>query len=124
MSPWYVPRRIQRQRTKGYRLPLNAVYVGRPSRYGNIVKVGECSACAYDAWHDGAHIPWTAAQAVALFRDYARSQPRRDFAPLRGRDLACWCALCPEHRGGLYLGTTCPECAPCHADVLLELANR
>jgi hypothetical protein len=30
-----------------------------------------------------------------------------DIAPLRGKNLACWCALDQ----------------PCHADVLLELAN-
>ena len=44
---------------------------------------------------------------VALF---ARFQAPRmsDIAQLRGRDLACWCRLD----------------APCHADVLLELANK
>jgi hypothetical protein len=34
--------------------------------------------------------------------------PYEFFEPLRGRDLACWC----------------PLDQPCHADVLLELANR
>ena len=29
------PKRIQRQRTKGYRMPEGAVYVGRPTRWGN-----------------------------------------------------------------------------------------
>jgi len=29
------PKRIQRKRTKGWRMPPNAVYVGRPSRWGN-----------------------------------------------------------------------------------------
>jgi hypothetical protein len=43
--------------------------------------------------------------------------------PLRGRDLACWCGLCPAHQDGLPLRVACPDCAPCHADVLLELAN-
>lgn len=42
---------------------------------------------------------------------------------LRGRDLACWCRLCDRHADGLPLGETCPDCAPCHADVLLEIAN-
>jgi hypothetical protein len=48
--------------------------------------------------------------AVELFRGYARSI-RADFPhafdTLAGRNLACWCA---------------PD-APCHADVLLDLAN-
>lgn len=29
------PRRIQRKRTRGWRMPEGAVYVGRPSRWGN-----------------------------------------------------------------------------------------
>ena len=29
------PKRIQRQRTKGWRMPKGAIYVGRPSRWGN-----------------------------------------------------------------------------------------
>lgn len=35
---------------------------------------------------------------------------------LRGRDLACWCPLSLPAAGELYV--------PCHADVLLDLANR
>lgn len=29
------PRRIQRKRSKGWRMPENTVYVGRPGRFGN-----------------------------------------------------------------------------------------
>jgi hypothetical protein len=35
------PLRIQRKRTKGWRMPEGAVYVGRPSRWGNPFKVGD-----------------------------------------------------------------------------------
>ena len=35
------PRRIQRRRTKGWRMPEGAVYVGRPSRWGNRWRVDE-----------------------------------------------------------------------------------
>ncbi|API58308.1 hypothetical protein BSL82_02450 [Tardibacter chloracetimidivorans] len=45
-------------------------------------------------------------------------------AELRGRNLACWCKLCEAHQDGLPLGVQCDQCAPCHADVLLEIANR
>jgi hypothetical protein len=48
---------------------------------------------------------------VAVFRVWAEwllvGEPAW-LEPLRGRDLVCWC----------------PRDAPCHADVLLELANR
>src|SRR3972149_2913182 len=30
-----MPRRIQRKRTKGWRMPANTVYVGRPTKWGN-----------------------------------------------------------------------------------------
>ena len=42
---------------------------------------------------------------------------------LRGYDLVCWCGLCEAHRDGLPVGVKCPDCPPCHADVLLELAQ-
>jgi Domain of unknown function (DUF4326) len=29
------PKRIQRKRTKGWKMPPNTVYVGRPTRLGN-----------------------------------------------------------------------------------------
>lgn len=136
-----MPQRIQRRRTKGWRMPEDAVYVGRGSRWGNwyVIKT------AY-AWHNGHYelgnsdadliikavdkhgFPsgnhWAgfadkrdaAAFAVELYRraldaTYADIDGplNRDFylRGLKGQDLACWCALDQ----------------PCHADVLLEIAN-
>lgn len=44
---------------------------------------------------------------------------------LKGRNLACSCDLCPTHKlTGKPLSLTCTECAPCHCDVLGEIANR
>ena len=34
------PKRIQRKRTKGWRMPENTVYVGRPSKFRNMCRVG------------------------------------------------------------------------------------
>lgn len=52
----------------------------------------------------------TALQAAQAFRDLCSASPawREMAAKLRGKNLACWC----------------PLDQPCHADVLLELANR
>lgn len=129
-----MPVRLQRRRTKGYRLPPNAVYVGRPSLWGNPFRVG--SPDPFDN-------AFSAAEAVRLFRALIAADRRfRDFEPLRGHDLACWCPLpCGEPvalygvaYGDLYdpcakpkghEGGHDPSVAPwCHADVLLELANR
>lgn len=93
------PRRIQLRRTKGWRLPEGARSVARPTRWGNPFRVG--------------HEARDAAEAVELFALHSGvfglyELTAADLAPLRGCDLACWC----------------PLDKPCHADVLLELANR
>lgn len=101
-----MPRRIQRQRTKGWRMPPGCRYVGRPTIFGNPYTL-DCL------------IP---EKAVALFRAFLTdgkggldAQRIIDRLPeLRGRDLCCWCPL--TFPGGRPY--------PCHADVLLELANR
>lgn len=106
------PRRIQRKRTKGWRNPAGALYVGRPSRWGN----------AFGVWRGR-----TAVEAVALFRAellaWHHDARTRWLEPLRGHDLACWCGLCPAHADGRPVGIVCADCPPCHADVLLSEAN-
>lgn len=103
------PRRIQRQRKAGQPgMPSGAVYVGRPSKWGNPFRVSRDT---------------TAAVAVELFQDMLNRAPTADTGTgwgcpgetvfdtirreLAGKDLACWC----------------PLDQPCHADVLLEIAN-
>ena len=112
------PKRIQRLRTKGWRLPAGAIYVGRGSRLGNPYKTGEPASDI-----EGGPIVRDAAEAVAMFRSRCKSLGVNT-AFLRGHDLACWCGLCDAHAAGLPLGVKCDTCAPCHADVLLELANK
>ena len=91
--------RIQRQRTKGWRMPEGAIYVGRPSRWGNPFRIG-----APDRFSNVSSVE----ESVRLFRALITAVPDRfDVAPLRGHDLVCWC----------------PLDQPCHADVLLELAR-
>ena len=84
-----MPERILRRRTKGWRMPEGAVYVGRGTKWGNPFKIGE------DA-RDRKH-------AVELYEAWVDLDARE----LAGKDLACWC----------------PLDEPCHAYVLLKLAN-
>jgi len=73
-------------------MPPGAVYVGRPTEWGNPFV---CS---------------TRAESVAAYRKHLARHPElidRAVTELRGHDLVCWCA--PGE--------------PCHADVLLEVAN-
>lgn len=109
------PTRIQLRRTKGWRKPEGAIVVARPSDYGNPYRIGETAVLIYsdlpDYFVTDTDVVITPALAVALFRAYLDQRPaRRDQirTELAGHDLACWC----------------PLDQPCHADVLLELANQ
>ena len=101
------PRRIQRKRTKGWRMLPNTVYVGRPTRWGNPWRHEDLYMSAYvDPIGD------EEAMLVTLYRaDMDRGHLRVSKGDIRrelqGKDLACWC----------------PLDQPCHADVLLEVAN-
>lgn len=91
------PRRIQRKRVKGWKMPPNTVYVGRGSVWGNPHRAPTSDAVGR-------------AYAVVQFRQYCPKQSDLASAArriLRGKNLACWCAINQ----------------PCHADVLLEIAN-
>ena len=103
------PKRIRRKRTSGWKMPPNTVYVGRPSKWGNVFKVGEEE---FDA--EGRVVtPKTAEECVELYEKLLVSNMRHhqsvvnQVLELRGKNLACWC----------------PEGHACHADVLLKFAN-
>ena len=95
-----MPKRIQRKRTKGWRMPENTVSVCRPGKWGNPFKAGQIG------------IPDNAAAAEAYRLHFeeigAPLLEGCDLAELRGKDLACFC----------------PLDQPCHADVLLRMANQ
>lgn len=125
------PKRIQRKRVKGWKLPENTVCVTRPGKYGNPFAVG--------GWYKkGDHAPGnkafrftfterlinqpediqdaintgytqikTSAEAVEWFRWYVEVTGKT-FVSLRGWNLACWCK----------------EGDCCHGDVILEIANK
>ena len=105
------PRRVQLSRAKGWKMPENTVSVARPGRWGNPFRIGgsyplvegDLSGCII-----GTAEITNAADAVAAFSSWADDESAPlDVVPLRGKNLACWCRLD----------------APCHADVLLEMAN-
>lgn len=117
-----VPQRVQLSRKKGWRKPENTVVVARPSRYGNPVKIVPVSQRGpFDLERDGVgfigqntDLEGARRSAVARYRDLLLNHPQlvrvsitEIRADLAGRNLACWC----------------PLDQPCHADVLLEIAN-
>jgi hypothetical protein len=85
-------KRIQRKRTKGWRMPPNTVYVGRPTKWGNPFKQGpdgniDTVLFRYKQWLEGE----------------LEDRPHL-LDELKGKDLACWCPLDKA----------------CHADILLR----
>jgi hypothetical protein len=123
------PVRIRRRREKGQRLTspngLPVIYVGRPTKWGNPYRIihrdGPLIVDDTPAIYNyevskllGVPEPlsWRDAQRgiVGLFRKKYRN---RSFEELRGKNLACWCSL-SDSTGKPF---------PCHADVILELAN-
>jgi hypothetical protein len=88
-------------------MPPNTVYVGRPTKWGNYYKVGEPYPYMADLTitpKEAVYLFEISWSGIAIERGY---HPDKWLDELRGKDLACWCALDK----------------PCHADVLLKLAN-
>jgi len=85
-----MPKRIQRKRTKGWKMPANTIYVGRPTRWGNPYVIGnEKDPYTHEIIKD-------AKQAVELYKEYIESVLYVNPAyleELRGKNLACWCKL-------------------------------
>jgi hypothetical protein len=114
------PKRIQRKRTKGWQMPEGAVAVTRGTPWGNPYRIthakpSDGKALALPWWVESDGRIWmfstekeARGASIRLFRETMR-EPMRDKVRvgLRGKDLACFCSLDQ----------------PCHADVLLELAN-
>ena len=109
-------KRIQRKRTRGWRMPKGAIYCGRPTRWGNPWRVGNSGAIGERS---------TVEECLALYRQWIKySLLGPPLGLVRGHDLACWCHLCEKHADGLPMGEKCPDCAPCHVDFLLEESNK
>jgi hypothetical protein len=136
------PVRIQRKRIKGFKMPDNTIYVGRPTKWGNPFNFASSDNCwnalALGCRGDAKGRREASVKAFRQWVDDPRGRvkemefgvvvegkgktvpigPRACAGPapsldeireaLAGKNLACWCPL--DH--------------PCHADVLLELANK
>ena len=97
------PIRVQRKRTKGWRMPPNTVYVGRPSGWGNPYAINGYYGNGYSGTLTQAR-QWCVDVFENEMSDYYLERVK---LLLAGKNLACWC----------------PLDQPCHADVLLKIAN-
>lgn len=103
-----MPIRYQLHRARGYRKPVGAINVARPTKWGNPFNWQEFNATNsakmrrmaveyYKKWLDG---------EIDMYHD-ERDEILESLDELRGKNLACWCPLDES----------------CHADILIELAN-
>lgn len=92
------PERVQRKRTKGWKMPDNTVYVGRGSKWRNPYPVSE--RITLDQALSGFDLAVRAGYDLVPGPEEIRNE-------LAGKNLACWC----------------PLDRPCHADLLLQIAN-
>lgn len=114
------PARIQRKRMKGWRMPEGAIYVGRPTKWGNPFWHAERfygTKRALELYRETALGAWSPALVLGMaddgmiaYEDHQEWLRRMKEHPLQaarrelgGKDLACWC----------------PLGQPCHADILL-----
>lgn len=108
-------KRIQRKRTKGWKAPKGAVYVGRGSVYGNPFPWKGCPAdllMGNETWAKGA--------AVLFFEEWLDGKRPGPNGATPDRLLA---AL-PKLKGVEFVMCWCKESDPCHGDVLIERAAR
>ena len=77
------------------KIPPDAVYVGRPTKWGNLFIIG---------------VDGTREEVISKYKQWLMLVEQAYLVSylteLKGKDLVCWCAP-----------------LPCHADILLELAN-
>jgi len=109
------PVRIQRSRQKKQVSPngLPIVYAGRPSKWGNPFKVGDTITKSIQ-YKNSVRI-WniklkTIRQVLKYYNEAITDNEllNLDLSDLKGKNLSCWCKIGE----------------PCHADILLKLANR
>ena len=98
------PKRIQLRRSRGWKMPAGALKVDRTTTWGNPFTVADCGSAAVAV---AAHGRWLRGEIAA---PDGKPPPTGEAirAALAGRDLACWC----------------PLDGPCHAELLLAIANR
>ncbi len=105
------PVRVQRRRAKGWKMPANTVYVGRPTKWGNPFEVGQhgTQASCVDLYRFliGGYLAISNGPEQVKQQQVVMHYVNANIEKLKGKNLACFCL----------------PSKPCHADVLLALAN-
>lgn len=129
-------KRIQRKRTKGWKMPENTIYVGRPTKWGNPFRLIQDCIYVDAGWRRGQVDKWVfwavgnEKDIINLYGMLFEKWPvavsgrpdfdywndhfiKLDLTELKGKDLACWCKIVDKNNNYIQ----------CHADILLSLSN-
>ncbi len=98
-----MPVRVQLKRSKGWKMPAGTVKVDRTTRWGNPFAIAECGSAAVAVANHGKWLRGVIPAPGGVEPPSAATIREA----LAGRNLACWC----------------PLAGPCHADLLLRIAN-
>ena len=105
--------RVQRKRTKGFKLPENTVCVNRGTKWGNPFRIeGVITRTMACQMFENCILNNVMVYMYFDFPEDAKQLKRfkwmaENLQTLQGKNLACFCGLSDE----------------CHADILLKLAN-
>jgi hypothetical protein len=97
------PQRVQLKRSAGWKMPANTLKVDRTTRWGNPFTAADCGSIAAAVAQHGRWMRGEIAAPGGVEPPTAASIK----ATLAGHNLACWC----------------PANGPCHAELLLVIAN-
>lgn len=133
------PKRIQRKRMKGWRMPPDTIYVGRGSHWGNPYRIGQKGYLAWDSITDAELLAFDFSDKEIVCDDGVVIKnahplpPNRIIyfdAPLTREDVILLYIkhvkekeISLEPLRGRDLCCWCAPDALCHADWLLEAAN-
>ena len=115
-------KRIQRKRTKGWKMPKNAKYVGRPTKWGNPFRLTPDGFIQCYSTNRKILDPW-------IMYSYSSGFETKDIVELYGRwldgELKAIAPYLPtppsiEELKGKDLACFCSLSSPCHVDVILE----
>lgn len=121
-------KRVQRKRAKGWKMPENTKYVGRPTKWGNPIKIEGDQIYINASYRRKILDPWVwynlgdINDVIYLYRKLW------DGTKFKNKDLQFWAdefkKLNLNELRGMDLACFCPPSSPCHADVLIELCQQ
>ncbi len=133
------PHRVQRKRVRGFNMPANTIYVGRPSKWGNPFILQDGSDIIYiDAsyrrkmLYPGAFLTLgTLEDVIQMYEEIVQGEfphylEMQDFADIAGfsADVQHWIAhfkkINIKELAGKNLACWCPLDKPCHAEHIIE----